>query len=426
MSYASLYTKRMRFFDFVAIIFLKALIDISAYYVLAENFQPYTLQLNLNVFKLVESYILILAVSFFLPTDSSRISTIGIWLLFLMSYLPLLTVFAMSDFSREWSYMCSFFWILVCLLLKSLPRVSGFPVLKHRKKILLAIIYSAYISIFIAAIMLLKKSGNEINFNLNDVYEARAQYAEAAGSFDGYIMNIAALVINPILFGLGLVRRKKAFLLLSILSQIILFSVTGFKFYLFSLPLVYFIYFLYEKGWLKISVIANFLSLLAISSLISYFALDDVWLSMLFTNRLLILPAVISCYHYDFFSVNEPIYLSQSILSFTNKSSYTEFSYNIISDIYFSDPESSANTGMLGDAYMNFRLLGLISLAIFLSFILKLADSLSYKKDIRLVAAVFCMPILFLVNATFFGVFFTGGMIFSFVLVYLLPEQKVT
>jgi hypothetical protein len=418
------YAVKIRIGDLAAILLLKVLIDISAYYVLAENFQPYTLQLNLNIYKLIESYLLTLAVAIFLPTDSSRISTIGIWLLVLMSHLPLLTVFALSDFSREWSYACTFFWITVCLIVNFLPRFSGIPVLNHREKYFYALVFLSYIASSAIAFLLLRNSGFGINFNLSEVYEVRSHFSEGSGSMERYLLNAAGFVINPVLFGIGLVRRRYVFIVMAILSQAIIFGVNGFKIYLFSLPLVWFIYYLHEKRWLKIGVLAASLSFLALLSIISFVALNDVWLSGLFTNRLLVLPAAIGYYHFDFFSNNSPIYLSQSILSSVITSPYSELSHYIISDIYFSDPLSMANTGMLGDMYMNFRMPGLIALAICFSIFLILADSLAYKKDIRLVAAAFSMPMLALVNGTFLGVFLTGGMIFSFLLIYFLPEDN--
>jgi len=149
-----------------------------------------------------------------------------------------------------------------------------------------------------------------------------------------------------------------------------------------------------------------------------------MWILSLFTRRLLFVPSQVNFFYYDYFSTHGYIFLSYHKIF----SSFLNYPYqlsppNLIGEVYFNNPQIHANTGLFGDAYMNFGFVGLILWGIFLVIILKLADASSKGKDIKLTVAAIAIVILNLRNGALLTNIFTHGLLLALILLYLLPKE---
>jgi hypothetical protein len=97
----------------------------------------------------------------------------------------------------------------------------------------------------------------------------------------------------------------------------------------------------------------------------------------------------------------------------------------LIAETYFNRPECNANNGIYADAYMNFGFIGLFFWGILLTIILKLIDSLSRYKDLRITVATIAMPVIFLTNSALLTCLSTHGLLLALILLYLLPKKKI-
>lgn len=102
---------------------------------------------------------------------------------------------------------------------------------------------------------------------------------------------------------------------------------------------------------------------------------------------------------------------------------YLNFSW---AEAYFNKPEMNANNGIVADAYMNFGFAGLILWAILLAVILKLVDTFSKGKNIKVAIASIAMPVIAFTNSALLTTVLTHGVFLALILLYLLPKKKIT
>jgi hypothetical protein len=403
------------------ILLFKIVLDISYYFVISKVWGYYGFASNLNILKLIESYFFLFIIFILMPKSSKKLSDIFIWLMILLSYIPMLTLFAFMGQPRSFMYAVTGFWLLVFVLLK-LPGIHITPLKKFQSKM---IRYSILIFLNIIVIFLMYKYlGFSFNFDLTKVYEIRKVYAEMRIPLAGYLFNWVACIINPIFFAMFLIKKKWIPMALIVFLQLFLFSATGNKIFLFALPVVLVLMWIFTyKNPMAVAAIG--LTGIILLGMVSYWLIGDIWISGLFTTRVLFTPAQLSFFYYDFFSKNEPTFLSQHNI-FRNLLDYPYHldPPHLIGEVYFNTPETNANNGIYADAFMNFGFVGFALWGILLLLILKLVDSCSKGKDIRVITASIAMPVIILINSPLLTSLLTNGLWLLPIILYLLPKEK--
>lgn len=407
---------------FFFLVLYKIILDLSYYFVISPVFGYMRFTLNLSAIKLIESYFLLLIIFVLMPKSSKKLSNVMVWLLILVSYIPMLTLFAFMNQPRIYMYAVSGFWILVFLLLQ-FPTIFIAPLKKFQSKI---IRYSIFICLGLVVLFLIYKYlGFSFAFDFTKVYDIRAQYVEKGIPLAGYLFNWMAYIINPIFFALFLSKKKWIPVILIVILQLFLFSSTGNKTYFFILPFVLVLMWVATRKY-PFCWMAAGLSMIILLGMFSYWLIGDVWISSLFNRRTLLVPAQLSFFYYDFFSTHEYVFLSRHRIFRT----FLDYPYhlappNLIAEVYFNKPEMNANTGIVGDAYMNFGFIGFLFWGVLLSAILRLIDSLSKNKDMKITIAAIAMPAIFLINSPFLTSFLTHGLLLALILLYLLPKKEI-
>jgi len=419
----SLKLKKTIFWAFLSLLLYKIVLDLSYYFIISKVWAYSRFELNFNNIKLIESFFLFFIIFILMPKTSKRLSNVIIWLLILLSYVPMLTLFAFMDQPRSYMYAVTGFWMLVFLLLE-LPGISILSLKNSQSKI---IYYSLFAFLSIIVLFLIYKYVRfSFNFDLTKVYNIRSQYSEMGIPLAGYLFMWVAYIINPIFFVLFLTKRKWIFIGLIIIFQILLFSSNGMKSFLFALPFVLFLMWTMTR---KDPVAYMGLALIGIILLgmFSYWLVDDIWISSIFTRRALLVPAQLSFFYYDFFSNTSHTFLSQHHIFRT----FLDYPYslkagNLIGEAYFNSPGMNACNGLYGDAYMNFGFVGFIFWGILLTIILRLIDSVSRNKDFRIGIAAIAMPAISLINSALLTCLLTHGLFLALIFLYLLPRSKIT
>ncbi len=346
-----------------------------------------------------------------------------IWLLILLSHVPMLTLFAFMDQPRAYMYAVTGFWILVFLLLR-IPGISILSLKQSQSKMIRNFIFIC-LSIIIF-FMIYKYLKFTFNFDLTKVYEIRSRYVKMGIPLAGYLFNWLAYIVNPVFFALFITKRKWFPIALIVILQLLLFSVTGNKTFLFAflfvLALIWIITHKKPLAYMAIGLVG-----IILLGMLSYWLIDDIWIPSLFIRRTLLVPAQLSFFYYDFFSNNVYTFLSQHRIFRT----FLNYPYHLnpphlIAEVYFNQPKMGANTGVVGDAYMNFGFIGLILWAILLAVILKLIDSFSKGKDMKIAIAAIAMPAITLTNSPLLTNLLTHGLLLALLFLYLLPKKKVT
>ena len=272
--------------------------------------------------------------------------------------------------------------------------------------------------------MIYKYLGLSFSFDLTKVYEIRKVYTEMRIPLAGYLFNWSAYIINPIFFAFFLIKRKWIPVVLIVLLQIFLFSVTGNKTFLFAIPFVLVLMWIITQRN-PLAYIAMGLIAMILLGMFSYWLIDDAWIYFLFTRRTLLLPAQLSFFYYDFFSKNGPTFLSQHHIfrDFINYP-YHLSPPHLVGEVYFNRPQMGANNGIYADAYMNFGYAGFVLWGILLVIILKIVDSFSKNKDMRITVAAIAMPVIILGESALLTGLLTHGILLSLILLYLLPKER--
>lgn len=413
--------KKGYIYNLTAIFLYKIALDLAYYFIISKVWLSDKFILDLNNLKLFESYVLLFLIFILIPKSPKKLSNIVIWLLLLMSYIPLLTLFSLMNQSRIYVYAITGFWILVFSLHQT-PNILVLPLKKMQSKLLRN---SIFICLSVVVFFLIYKYiGFFVNFNLTKVYDIRSDFIDTNIPLAGYLFTWLAYIVNPTFFALFLTKKKWLPLVLIIAIQVIIFSVTGMKSFLFSLPFVFGLIWItkQKKQFLLITIT---LIVIILCGMFSYWLIDDVWISSLTTRRSLLVPAQLSFFYHDFFSNHQFTFLSQHHI-FKNLINYP-YQLNppyLIGKTYFNRPQQASNNGIYADAYMNFGFVGFILWGIFLSIILKLINTFSKNKNIKITIATIAMPVIFLTNSALLTCMVTHGLILSLILLYLLPKNN--
>jgi len=414
--------KKDTLWAFLSILLYKIVLDLSYYYYFiisqVPNWSYPKLELYFNGIKLVESYFLLLIIYILLPKSSNKLSNILIWLLILLSYIPMLTIFAFKDEARTFMYGVTAFWVAVFLLVH-MPIVSLAPLKQSG-----GIRYFLYICLVVTIFLIIYKYfGLSFSLDLTKAYDIRSQYVGAGIPLAGYLFNWIAYIVNSVFFALFIIKRKWLPVTLIIFLQILLFSTTGNKTYLFALGfvlvLMWIITYRNTLAYMAIGV-----SGIILLGMLSYWLIDNVWILSLSTRRTLLVPAQLSFLYYDFFSKHDSVFLSHSVFRFFLDYPYHLDPSHLIGGVYFGSPQMNANTGIVGDAYMNFGFVGFALWSILLAIILRLVDTCSRRVDLRVGVAAIAMPAITLTNSGLLTNLLTHGVLLALLLLYLLPRQK--
>ena len=403
---------------FVLIVY-RVLLDLAYVFIVSRVFRYMDFVLDLNGLKLTESYVLLLVVLIVMPKSHRNFSGVLIWLVVMLSFIPLLTIYGLENESRVFTYAVTLFWLFLFLLVRHFPEMKVGSFKKDHKLILaLFLLLNGY-----ALLMIQHYFGIRFFFNLARVYETRGAYSAAGIPFAGYLFNWLGYIINPFFFILFLTRKKFFDTFIVLMIQLILFSATGYKTFLFA-PVFVFALAAVFKSKRPLVNITVFINAVILAGMASYYLLGDIWISSLFIRRSLLDQGKISYYYYDYFSKNDFTYLSHSVLRSFLDYPYTLSPARLIGEEYSRYAGAYMNTGIVGDGFMNFGFSGLFLWCILFFILLKVIDSFSRGKNIFLLAALFGMPAIVMTNSGLLTTLSTHGLFVAVVVLCLLPRVR--
>ena len=358
-----------------------------------------------------------------LPLAPRRPSTVVLWVLYLLGYVPTVVVplFMRGDLAAVLPFDLA---LLASMGIASLiVRRPPAPIAMRPLSLNaftgllvgLGLLCSAYIAVTFGVSLSLP--------GLASVYDTRADFRAAVGgsaAVAGYIVPWAGNVINPLLMALGVARRRAEIVTLGIVGQLLIYSVTGFKSILFSVALVPLVY-------LAISVASRVFGLLAAvvapviiaCCLIATSTWGSIW-PLAITARLFATPGQVGFYYYEYFSDHPSYALSQSILSWVVSRPYGEDVPFVIGSAYFSEG-TNANGNIWADAFANFGFAGIVCFTLVLGLVLWIADGLAQGRDARVAGPMFAIAGLSLANSALFTTVLTLGLALGCLLIALMP-----
>ena len=208
-------------------------------------------------------------------------------------------------------------------------------------------------------------------------------------------------------------------------SSVFLFSVSGMKTVLFGSAMVVGVYVLF-KLQRKMRVLVLLLVAVVLGTVLVYYFTGSPVLYSYIVRRLCFLTAKVSNEHFDFFLVNGPIRLGNSIFSSVVLYPYQSDPADIIGSLHYIAGETHANSGFFADAFTNFGYFGGFLWSILFAFFMKLQDMVSKNKPFYVTCACFALYLTIFTNSALITSIMTHGFLAATVLVAIMPKTETS
>lgn len=407
---------------YLGIILLRLTFDIVYVFIVNPVYSYSGFLLEFFAYKYVLSWIVTLMMTPFIVNlyKNSSVSSTIILLINLIYFIPGCTLYSLYGLPDSYFLFYVLYWILLMIWQYQIPYVHfKLPPERVSKQVF-------YFIIIVVAIGAIAISGIynsfQMNLRLDNVYELRRLHRDMnLSSVIAYFQPMASILI-PLVLVYFLAKKRYALSFLAIIIQILLFSFGGMKSYLYLIPVAIFGYYFYREkrmGWFSWGLVA-----LNISALLEFITRNTYLISGYLLRRTMFVPNINSSFFFDYFSVNSPDFLFQSLLRrFGFLSQYDIQIPYIIGLEYYNDITCSANNGLVGDAFCNFAWLGLVIFPLFIILALRFMDACAHGIDRRLLITVFVWYAVSFGNSSYFTVMLTHAFLFMCFMLYLMPRE---
>jgi hypothetical protein len=359
-----------------------------------------------------------------LPIAARRPSTIALWTIYLVGYVPTAMVPIFLTGSLEavlpWELALISGMSVLGAIVRLRPPQIQLPHLSLSGFTWLLVALSVLTFLYTAATF-----GLHPPPSLSEVYVTRAQFAAVQGgtAVGGYIVPWAANVINPLLMGVGMAQRRPALVALGLLGQLLIYADTGYKAVLFSVVLVPLVYFAIARAARWFGTLALLGSAATLVGTVGLNSQPGDWPIALAT-RTFATPGHVGWYYYDYFSQHDQYHLSHSFLSWLFASPYSVDAPLLIGSEYFHQG-TDANSSLFADAFANFGYPGVIVFMVICAFTLLVIDGLARGRDARVIGPTLAIAGLSLGSSGFFTTMLTHGLALAGVIIALMPPVEI-
>lgn len=405
----------------IIILIYKILLEYSyvKYVHIVHGYEGFALEID--IFKMVESYFAAIIIILLLPISEKKVSSIALKVLNIIMIIPIFSLYYLKSQSREYFYAVLVSFLITILITKlQLFRIKN---QKINFNLIVNIVMTMNTLVVYVGMIYFNGPPKLQLLDLSQVYNVRGTI-DYGYSFMNYLVSWQGVIINPYLMISYLQKKNKNKFTIITLLQLILYLITGNRaFFLYSFLIIALVYFLRKRSFI-ISFTKGMIAFLIIS-LITFFSGVNKWIASLMLYRTLFLPAQISFQYHDFFSVNGFVKLSHSIFEmFFREPIYNNNPVLIIGETYYKN--NHPNTGYLGDAFMNFGFIGMIVFSLVFGVVLMLIDSLSNTEYKKVVSKAFIIILMIsLTNVGLLTTLFNGGMALYILILWGSYDNKI-
>ncbi len=368
-----------------------------------------------------------------MPTHITRPSSLVLWILYLLVYVPSVVV-SFHILHLGWPIPSFFIGLLLGLFILTwatwLPRIR-LPVVKGPPSAM----FWGLIGLWLGGYgFFFKAFGWRGVPGLQDIYTvrlaAREVVARQAGIF-GYLLRWFGNVLNPFLLLLGL-QQKRAWLIgLAIVGQFLIFSFDATKSTFMSVPYLLGLYILfYWKRW-RLPAVTLFQG--SAATLLGSPLLDALLgarvAGMYVARRVFYVPGLLTAFYYDYFSTHPHWFWAHTLIGrliglWPPTGTSARAPGFLIAEVYFNKPSGNANVNFWADAYANMGNAGVLVVTLLLFLLLWLYDSLSLRHTKAMAFLLLGMPLFALTNSSLLTVLLTHGWMLALLLLWLWPATR--
>lgn len=263
--------------------------------------------------------------------------------------------------------------------------------------------------------------------SLLEVYDVRDEYkAGLAGGAGivGYLVSTQANIINPMIIARGIYSKRWGLVLLGGLGQAILFSGTGFKTIIFSVPAMIAFALIFRSNLNPRGIITLWgATIMAIGSAIIDRAEGLLTLTSLFTRRFLLTPGMLTSAYISFYNDNDFAHLAHSILEPWVQDQYQFPPARMIGLAITGNPAAAFNANIFADGYANFGYAGMAGAAVVLGIYLRILDRAAHGLPVAVSGLILIMPAITLSNTSILTAMLTHGLVAAVFILAVAPRS---
>jgi hypothetical protein len=286
------------------------------------------------------------------------------------------------------------------------------------------ILLAGALTLYVYGALITHGGAGRFSLDLARVYDVREEFLANLAPLAGYLVPWQGLVLNPALMLVSLERRSLTLGLVALLLQVLLFGMTGFRQFLLMPGLLLGMYFIGGRRHFAQLALTGIMLMLG-AAIALYIWLDAPVIPALLVDRVIVVPAEIHYWYYDFFAIHghAPLQLSQSTLAALSTSHYKAPIAEIIAGNYMGE-NAWANVGLFADAFANFGFAGCAIFALLFALVLKVLDAVSRAAGARVAAALIAVQAFQLVNVGLLTALLSNGLALAIVVLWILPPSQ--
>lgn len=382
-----------------------------------------------SAWKYLVSWALFLMMFAYMPKEEGNVSSFLLHVQFVYTVCPLLTYYGIAGGSSSYMAMVFTCIMLETYLVRSAPKAAQPPHIKGIQNYTTVALGILVVFTLVIPVLYNGFAGLK-SFDFQYIYEMRENATYPSGF--GYIFSWMGRAIIPFALLYLLHQKKYLWALLAGVIQVLLYMESGEKFFLFVIFPILAVYFLAKSRHL-VKLMYGGLSLLYLL-VIPLSRMDFsqghtfgiMGLSIL-GERALHGPAMNKFLYYSLFHDFPKILFSDgqigNMLGLTYP--YTAGSGQLVYAYGGGEfGRSNSITGYLGESYAQMGFLGMLLMSLMFGWILRGLSSYREKKIFPVLAGLFTIYVIILNDAPLFTTFFSGGMLISYLLVFIYLSKR--
>ncbi|MCP3420657.1 sugar transferase [Nocardioides pinisoli] len=262
--------------------------------------------------------------------------------------------------------------------------------------------------------------------SFSDVYAVRAEFKESfvATPVLPYLLPFTYAVFNPLLIGLGWVRRNPWMLGAGIILQTLLYLAGGLKLTLLSIPFVILLTQMTYPGreW-PVWRMPLLWPLVMVGGRVMDAVTGSLMWSAVLSIRFLLIPGVLTAGYVWYFQAHPHTNFSD-VVPFA-ASPYDELPYVLVGEALFGTEGTNANVNFFGDGFMNLGYTGMLVEAVLAGLLLRLADESCRRVPLPVACSLFAVPLISLSNGGAFTAILSFGFLAACVAAWLCPVRQL-
>lgn len=405
---------------YILLLLFRAIADFSYIYFVNPVFGYSGFSIEVHTFPYLFSWALYSLSLFFVQPLINKISDYIAVTFILFILAPLTSLYGLTGWSLEPVIINLLSFIVFIFIARSkLIKTPALPEVKDGPKIAVIISVLAVVSLLSWYLV----SGAGFNLNLARVYDFRRENAELANiGILAYLNNWTYKIFSLFLIAYFLHKKKYAIVFIACCAQVVFYGYSAHKGVLFSIVLIFATWAWFSKRNNAYILPLGLVFVFSIS-LLSYFVLGEILLGSLFIRRVFYVPAYLTFQYFDFFSNNQFVYWSNSVLS-----GLVSYPYRMSVPMLIGDYEgsgASANNGFISSGFAHFGYIGVFIYTVMFGYLIRFFDVFTKRVGVLwLSLAITIGPLRdALISSDLFTTLLTHGLLLAVFLIFLIRSE---